>query len=74
MKYVNVKGRISFPGGTHPPEKKDLTREMEIERGPAVTEVAVMLIQHIGAVCQPLIRKSDAVQVGQKIGDCDAFV
>ncbi len=74
MKYVNVKGRTSFPGGTHPPEKKDLTSEMEIERGPAVTEVAVMLCQHIGAVCQPLIRKGDAVQAGQKIGDCDAFV
>jgi len=74
MKYVNAKGRFSFPGGTHPPEKKDLTREMEIQRGPAVTEVAVMLIQHIGAVCRPLIRKGDAVQAGQKIGDCDAFV
>ncbi len=71
---VSAKGRFSFPGGTHPPEKKDLTREMEIERGPAVTEVAVMLSQHIGAVCRPLIRKSDAVQAGQKIGDCDAFV
>jgi electron transport complex protein RnfC len=74
MKYVKVKGRFSFPGGIHPPEKKELTREMEIERGPAVTEVAVMLSQHIGAVCRPLIRKGDAVQAGQKIGDCDAFV
>ncbi|HUU19031.1 MAG TPA: electron transport complex subunit RsxC [Sedimentisphaerales bacterium] len=74
MKYADTKGRFSFPGGTHPPEKKELTREMEIERGPAVTEVAVMLSQHIGAVCQPLIRKGDAVQAGQKIGDCDAFV
>ncbi len=71
---VSAKGRFSFPGGTHPPEKKDLTRDKEIERGPAVTEVAVMLSQHIGAVCQPLIRKGDAVQAGQKIGDCDAFV
>ena len=74
MKYVGAKGRFTFPGGTHPPEKKDLTRDKEIQRGPAVTEVAVMLSQHIGAVCQPLIRKSDAVQAGQKIGDCDAFV
>jgi electron transport complex protein RnfC len=71
---VSAKGRFSFPGGTHPPEKKELTRDKEIERGPAVTEVAVMLSQHIGAVCQPLIRKGDAVQAGQKIGDCDAFV
>jgi len=74
MKYVSARGRFSFPGGTHPPEKKELTRDKEIERGPAVTEVAVMLSQHIGAVCQPLIRKGDAVQAGQKIGDCDAFV
>ncbi len=71
---IDTKGRFSFPGGVHPPEKKDLTREMEIQRGPAVTEVAVMLCQHIGAVCQPLVRKSEAVQAGQKIGDCDAFV
>jgi len=71
---IDTKGRFSFPGGTHPPEKKDLTREMEIQRGPAVTEVAVMLSQHIGAVCRPLVRKSEAVQAGQKIGDCDAFV
>ncbi|MFZ2147335.1 MAG: electron transport complex subunit RsxC [Sedimentisphaerales bacterium] len=69
-----MKGRFTFPGGIHPPEKKELTRDKEIQRGPAVTEVAVMLSQHIGAVCKPLIRKSDAVQAGQKIGDCDAFV
>lgn len=69
-----MKGRFSFPGGTHPPEKKDLTRGKEIQPGPVVTEVAVMLSQHIGAVCRPLIRKGDAVQAGQKIGDCDAFV
>jgi len=30
--------------------------------------------QHIGAACQPLIRKGDAVQSDQKIGDSDAFV
>ena len=71
---VDTKGRFSFPGGTHPPEKKDLTRGVEIQRGPAVTEVAVMLSQHTGAVCRPLVRKSEAVQAGQKIGDCDAFV
>lgn len=71
---VNVTGRFSFPGGIHPLEKKDLTCEVQIQAGPAVTEVAVMLSQHIGAVCQPLNRKGDAVQAGQKIGDCDAFV
>jgi len=67
-------GRHSFPGGVHPPEKKALTCDSRIQPGPAVTEVAVMLSQHLGAVCQPLVRKAEAVQAGQKIGDCDAFV
>ena len=71
---VNVTGRFSFPGGIHPLEKKDLTCEVQIQAGPAVKEVAVMLSQHIGAVCKPLNRKGDAVQAGQKIGDCDGFV
>lgn len=69
-----ARGRYSFPGGVHPPEKKALTCEGPLQAGPAVTEVAVMLSQHLGAVCQPLVRKGEAVQGGQKIGDCDAFV
>jgi electron transport complex protein RnfC len=71
---VQLKGRFSFPGGVHPPEKKELACESAIQPGPAVTGVAVMLSQHLGAVCDPLIRKADAVQAGQKIGDRDAFV
>ncbi|MHC4171343.1 MAG: electron transport complex subunit RsxC [Planctomycetota bacterium] len=71
---IDTKGRFSFPGGTHPPGKKDLTRKKEIQPGPAIKEVAVMLSQHIGAVCQPLVRKANMVQAGQKIGDSDAFV
>ena len=73
MKVIAA-GRYSFPGGTHPPGEKELTCENQIQPGPAVKEVAVMLSQHIGAVCRPLIRKAEAVQAGQKIGDCDAFV
>jgi len=71
---VSTKSRISFPGGTHPADKKDLSAEKEIQQGPEVTEVAVMLCQHIGAICQPLVRKGNSVEAGQKIGDCDAFV
>jgi len=33
-----------------------------------------MLSQHTGAVCQPLVKKADLVQAGQKIADSDAFV
>ncbi len=30
--------------------------------------------QHVGAPCKPLVKVGDLVQVGQKIGDTDAFV
>jgi electron transport complex protein RnfC len=71
---VLTKSRFTFSGGTHPPGKKDLSSGKEIQQGPAVQEVAVMLCQHIGAVCEPLVRKGNSVEAGQKIGDCDAFV
>ena len=71
---VSSRGRFTFSGGVHPPENKSLTCESQIQPGPAVKQVAVMLSQHIGAVCRPLIRKGDAVQAGQRIGDSDAFV
>jgi len=71
---IGTKGRLSFSGGVHPPEHKGLTSESEIQAGPAVKQVAVMLSQHIGAVCRPLVRKANMVQAGQKIGDSDAFV
>lgn len=69
-----TRGKLSFPGGVHPPQSKDLTRKSRIEAGPAVKEVAVMLSQHIGAACQAVVRKNDEVRAGDKIGDSDAFV
>ncbi len=71
---INTKGRFSFSGGVHPPERKDLTQDSEIQPGPAIKEVAVMLSQHLGAVCKPLVRKGYMVLAGQKIGDTDAYV
>jgi len=71
---IDTKGRFTFTGGTHPPESKALTRESKIQSAAAGEQVAIMLSQHIGAACQPLVRKGNVVQAGQKIGDSDAFV
>ncbi len=71
---IDTKGKFSFPGGTHPPQSKELTENSPILPGPAANQVAVMLSQHIGAPCQPLVRKADMVQAGQKIAENDAFV
>jgi electron transport complex protein RnfC len=69
-----TKGRFTFPGGTHPPQSKELTRESKIQPGPSVKQVAIMLSQHIGAACEPTVKKNDEVQAGQKIGGVEAFV
>jgi len=71
---VAVTGKHTFPGGIHPPGKKALTHESRIQPGPAAKQVSVLLSQHIGAACRPLVRKGNMVQAGQKIGDTDAFV
>jgi len=41
---------------------------------PNPEQVAVLLSQHIGAPCKPLVAKKDKVTAGDKIGDSDAFV
>ena len=71
---VATKGRLTFPGGTHPPESKELAEKARIQAGPVAKQVAIMLSQHIGAFCEPLVKKGDAVEAGQKVGDSDAFV
>jgi len=71
---IDTKGRLSFRGGIHPPERKDLTQDSEIQPGPDIKEVAVMLSQHLGAVCRPVVRKGHMVLAEQKVGDSDAFV
>ena len=63
-----------FPGGLHPPEKKELTADSPIQSGPAVNQVAVMLSQHTGAMCRPTVAQGSIVQAGQCIGDSDAFI
>ncbi|MBN2136718.1 MAG: electron transport complex subunit RsxC [Sedimentisphaerales bacterium] len=71
---TEVQGNLSFRGGVHPPEKKELACDCAIEPGPAVKQVAVMLSQHIGAPCRAIVEKGADVEAGQKVGDSDAFV
>ena len=74
MKAIAIKGRLTFRGGVHPPENKELTENCVIQPGPEVRQVTVLLSQHTGTICEPLVKKGDKVQAGQKIGDNPAFV
>ena len=70
----------TFRGGVHPPEFKELTSSSAIETLPTPNRVVIPLVQHIGAPCEPVIAdettltKGDKVDLGQKIGDTEAFV
>jgi electron transport complex protein RnfC len=64
----------TFPGGVHPPEGKQYSQGRPIEIVPIPGQVTVLLSQHLGAPCKPIVNKKDVVKVGQKIGASDAFV
>ena len=50
------------------------TAGCETQVMPIPDVVKISMSQHIGAPCQPLVAKGDHVNVGQLIGDVDAFV
>lgn len=58
-----------FFGGVHPSGKKSLSSEMALETLPAPKIVVIPMSMHIGAPCNPLVKKGDQVTMGQKIGD-----
>ena len=61
---------LTFPkGGVHPPESKDLTAALAIERMPVPDELEIVLGQHIGAPCAPTVKKRDVVGEGACIGE-----
>ncbi|MCK4913115.1 MAG: electron transport complex subunit RsxC [Planctomycetes bacterium] len=73
MNY-ELKNKQTFAGGIHPKSAEKLAKDCKIEPFPVPKQVAVMLSQHIGAICKPLVKKGDDVKIGQKIGETDAFV
>ncbi|HUI33129.1 MAG: electron transport complex subunit RsxC [Dysgonamonadaceae bacterium] len=60
-------------GGIHPKENK-LSAGKSIESIPIPSEVIVPLAQHIGAPCQPVVKRGDPVKVGTLLGKSVGFV
>jgi electron transport complex protein RnfC len=58
-------------GGIHPPENKEYTENLPIEEMPLPSEVDILLLQHFGATCKPLVKKKDKVQEADIIGDVE---
>jgi electron transport complex protein RnfC len=60
-------------GGAKIPHRK-LTSEAAIVKMDIPDKVVIPMIQHIGAECEPTVKKGDAVEVGQLIGDTGKYV
>ncbi len=58
-------------GGIHPPESKSLTENLPVEEMPLPDEVDVLLVQHFGAPCSPLVKKKATVSEGDLIGQVE---
>ncbi|MBT9169039.1 MAG: Electron transport complex subunit RnfC [Syntrophomonadaceae bacterium] len=71
---VRQKRAQGFYGGIYPLEKKYITEKLEIKTGPEPVKVVIPLQQHIGSICDPIVKFGDRVKVGQKIGESKGFV
>ena len=60
---------FSFFGGVHPKENKKYAEDKPVQFFPEADILVIPMQQHIGAPCQPLVKKGDIVTMGQKIGD-----
>ena len=60
--------KLSFYGGVHPKERKELTCTKAVESlHNAPAQVVLAMSMHVGAPCAPVVQVGDQVTVGQKI-------
>ncbi len=64
----------TFRGGVHPADMKAATCHKPIVNLDPPDELIFPLSQHIGAPAIPLVKKGDAVLMGQKIAEASGFV
>lgn len=60
-------------GGVHAAHMKNTAASLS-EELPVPSRVVISMQQHIGKVCEPLVKAGDLVTVGQKIADSDSPV
>jgi len=65
---------LSFRGGVHPPEHKELTEHRALEAMPPPAELFVPLGQHLGKPASPLVKKGQYVRQGQLLAGSSGFI
>ena len=67
-------GLCTFKGGVHPYDGKELSKDKPIRDYAPKGDLVFPLSQHIGAPAKPIVKKGDAVLMGQKIAEAGGFV
>lgn len=65
---------LTFKGGIHPYEGKELSKDSEIKDYLPKGDVVISMSQHIGAPGKPIVKPGDKVLAGQLIGEAAGFV
>ena len=60
---------LTFKGGIHPPEGKELSEHKPLKRLSLPDQVIISLSQHIGAPAKAVVQVGDTVLTGQKIAE-----
>lgn len=66
--------KLTFMGGIHPYDGKDLSKDKPIKAILPKAELVYPVSQHIGAPAVPVVAKGDHVLTGQKIAEAGGFV
>jgi Na+-translocating ferredoxin:NAD+ oxidoreductase subunit C len=66
--------KYTFPGGIHPPENKDFTRDKSFEKMQVSRQIILPLTQHLGKQAVPLIKKGSEVKRGMLVAEGDGFI
>lgn len=65
---------LTFKGGIHPYEGKELSKDKAIVEYFPKGDVAISMSQHIGAPAKPVVSVGDYVLTGQLIGEASGFI
>ncbi|MCM1386443.1 MAG: electron transport complex subunit RsxC [Bacillus sp. (in: Bacteria)] len=66
--------KLTFLGGIHPYDGKDISKDKPIKEILPKGDLVYPLSQHIGAPAKPIVEKGDHVLTGQKIAEASGFV
>lgn len=67
-------GLLTFRGGIHPPDRKELSKDCPIRPAKIPRRVVIPLSQHAGAPARPVVSINQEVLKGEPIGEAGGFV